>query len=759
MKHIHIVKLSAVVGTIYDSSTRIHCVSSFPLTHLRSYDVAFSRNSEYVMRNTALAVHSNEQTWTSSSSRSQKRSYTSRRTSNLKRRSRDILQIFEQLSKQQSLGGKRNQLLEHEVDKLLENTDLTQHLVPRDASSLIRLLGRNRIYEAMLNFCRRYCRDITDSASNERKPNIYTKSDAQESVLYCYTAAIGACSKPVHSSDPSSANKEKYRNKKFLLSLLDEMEHRYTALGEVIKPNSYTLSAVLLGVDNGPEAVEVLNLFEKKYCADQSDHSIVTVQVYNAAILACCSRSFKGKTNEETSNDVEGWQLGLFLYNRMKRYEPAPNEQTHMAVLQALAEFGQLRVAMAIFDHVKNECSLESLSKLYQPLLKSCAVAANADTAQALLQQMKDDGIKVTTDHLNLFLSTLAKCNMHTKALEVLQEMIRLQDSDPAISPDIFTFNTVLSACANANEYESARDLLDDMKEGLYLVPDQDKLHGSMVEIRPDVISYNTVISCADPVSALELITEMRLTRRHRVGVIHPNSISYTNAIARCRKASTNSDPEIRQYAFDIAFTLFELAKESALDNTVPTVDLNVYLYSSMIWVAESVGNYKAAIQLLRSMECPPNAVCYDGVISSFSKRGMHREALYLYYEMQKLGLEATRNVYLKLAFAVNNARDPEVFNSPRKKAALLEGVLSQMSNRDRAVSIGGPLFELLIRCHANKAESGSSSAASRKVYDQIVGSVDNACLSVMARAYASESNWEEAVMLMHCSDIVKESR
>jgi hypothetical protein len=126
---------------------------------------------------------------------------------------------------------------------------------------------------------------------------------------------------------------------------------------------------------------------------------------------------------------------------------------------------------------------------------------------------------------------------------------------------------------------------------------------------------------------------------------------------------------------------------------------------------------------------------------------------------MQKIGLEATRNVYLKLAFAVNNARDPAVFNSPRKKAALLEGVLSQMSNRDRAVSIVGPLFELLIRCHANKAESGSSSAASRKVYDQIVGSVDNACLSVMARAYASESNWEEAVMLMHCSDIVKESR
>jgi pentatricopeptide repeat protein len=759
----HFVKLSAVVCfslTIYESSTRIHCVSSFQLTHLHSYDLRVPRNSRYAMRNGALAVHSDEQTsLTSSSSRSQQRTYKSRRTSNLRRQSRETLQLFEQWNKQQSPAAKRNEVLEHEVDKLLESTDLTQLLVPRDASSLIRLLGRNRIYDAMLKLTRRYCRHIIDSASVEREPHGYAKEDAQESVLYCYTAAIGACSKPTYSSSPSTTNEETYRNKTFLLSLLDEMEHNYTASGEVIKPNSYTLSAVLLGVDNGPEAVEVLNLFERKYCADQSDHSIVTVQVYNAAISACCSRSPNGEIKEESSNAVEDWQLGLFLYNRMKRYDPAPNEQTHMAVLQALAEFGQVRVAMSIFDDVKNECSLGSLSNLYKPLLKSCATAAKSDAAEALLQQMKNDGVIVTTDHMNLFLLSLAKCNMHTKALEVLQEMINLQDSEPLMAPDIFTFNTVLSACANANEYEAARELLDDMKEGLYSVPYQGNLHRLMVEIRPDVISYNTVISCADPVSALELINEMRLTRRHRVGVVHPNSISYTNAIARCRKASTSSDPETRQYAFDIAFTLFEMARDSALDNTVPTVDLNVYLYSSMIWVAESVGNYKAAVQLLRSMECPPNAICYDGVISACGKRGLYREALFFYYEMQNIGLPATKNVYMKLAFAINNARAPEIFASPRKKAALLEGVLSQMSNRDRSVSIGGPLFEALIRCHANKAEAGSSSAASRKVYDQIVGPVDNACLSAMLRAYASESNWEDAVMLVHCSDIVKESR
>ena len=155
-------------------------------------------------------------------------------------------------------------------------------------------------------------------------------------------------------------------------------------------------------------------------------------------------------------------------------------------------------------------------------------------------------------------------------------------------------------------------------------------------------------------------------------------------------------------------------------------------------------------------MECPPNSICYDGVISALSKRGRHREALYFYYEMQKLGLQATWNVYHKLAFAINNSRDPEVFSSPRKKAALLEGILSQMPTRDKSVQIGGPLFELAIRCHGNKAEPGSSHSAARAVFDQIIGPVDNACLSVMTRVYSSCSMWEEAVMLLHCSDIVK---
>lgn len=148
----------------------------------------------------------------------------------------------------------------------------------------------------------------------------------------------------------------------------------------------------------------------------------------------------------------------------------------------------------------------------------------------------------------------------------------------------LFFFTYV--ACANAEDYEGAQALLDQMNGGRFKFPVQSNNFSNKVreaEIKPDVISYNTVISCADPETALALIQEMRLTRRNREGVVLPNSVSFTNAISRCRVASTSDDLESRESALDIAITLLDCAKTFE-------VDLNVFVYSAAIWTAEAVG-------------------------------------------------------------------------------------------------------------------------------------------------------------------------
>lgn len=644
--------------------------------------------------------------------------------------------------------------------------NLSQHIISRDASSLIRLLGRNGCHDAMLEFCRRYCRDIIDASievsAYPGQPSV-SRSNADEAVLFAYTAAIAACSKPPLASTlvVNRSYNSKYRTRSFLLSLLDEMENGY---GETIRPNSYTLSAVLLGIDGGTDARQILDSFENKYGEDVSDEAnntttsekILTVQVYNVAISACGRRSSK-ESNKGGFKGIEGWQQALSILQTMRRQGPIPNEQTYTAVFHAMADSGKIKVAISLLDELRKSSLVDISSKLFLPLLKACAKASSANMAQTMLKYMKEDSLEITTEHMNLFLLALANCKMNVRALGVLKEMIHSQKEDPLAGPNLVTLNTVLLACANADDYEACYALFEQMKEGAYLMIDESQT--KLIEIRPDVVSYNTVISCSDPETALELVNEMRLTRRNRIGIVLPNAVTYTNAITRCRNAvddDTDTDPEVRQYIFEIALALFDLARDNTLDGK--ETDLNVYVYSSLIWCAEAVGNYAVAVQLLRDMKCPPNNICYDGVISALSQSGLHRETLYFYYEMKGLNLPATRKTYQKLAYAINNSRDSELFFSPRKKAALMDGVLSGMSDRDRSVNIGGSLFQSLIRHHGDQSEPGASYRAARIVFDSIIGPVDDQNLSAMLLVCSSakpKSLWEEAVTLLHSSDIV----
>jgi len=609
-------------------------------------------------------------------------------------------------------------LLDDEKNSDLTNSNLSRRILPRDASSLIRLLGRNYAHESMLKFCKRYCRDIINSSRNSQ--------DAEEAVLYAYTAAIAAISRP----STSKSTKSTYRSKTSLLSLLNEMESDYTEEGRSIRPNSYTLTAVLLGIDNIDESLNILDMFEEKYSnKEQSDDNIVTVQVYNVVISSC--------SKDSNSN---GWQLALSILQRMRRYGPQPNEETFAMVLQACADCTQMKVALSLLEEIRQSGSITPNSKLYVPLLKVCAKSEDSKTADLIVTLMKDDGLQLTTEILNIYLSSLAKDGLHLRALGILQhDMIE----NPLTPPDIYTFNTVLSACANANDCESAYALLENMSAGMYAFHSK---VGILVEVKPDVISYNSVISCAHPEDCVSLIQEMRLTRRYREGVILPNSVTYVNAITQCRNAAIQ-EADNTDSAYEIAMYLFNQARNDQVVNT--------YVYSAAIWMAEVSRDYKTAVQLLR--EAPsPNNVCYDGVISLFSQLGMHREALYFYYEMNNLKLSASRKTYQRLVFAINNSRDRELALSCKRKAALLEGVLSHMPKDDCTIDVGGAIFLSLIRNYGNITDSITSYSNARKVFDSIVGAADDKCLAALLRICSLSNNKaNEAIMLLHSSDVV----
>ncbi|KAL7548212.1 hypothetical protein ACHAWF_011506 [Thalassiosira exigua] len=715
-------------------------------------------------------------------------------------------------------------------------TSLARRLVPRDASSLVRLLGRRGALGPMVEVCRRYCRDVVDDASTIGTEA--AREDAEDAVRHAYAAAIAACARPPRSSSPpplsggsggdgdgGGGGGSRYRSREFLLSLLDEMECGCSEgkgaekegggeggeEGRSIRPNSFVLSAVLLGIDDADDALGVLGEFERRYgkkdatgeepgksgngtalegpqgsaggpridsnpsAEEGAEELVLTVHVYNAAISAC-ARDPRGR----------GWTRALNLLRRMRRDGPRPDARTYALATEACARGGKTKVAISLLDEVRRRSKARTTSPaaddeegeeegaivpsggLYLPLLRACAERGEREAIEYLLRAMKEDSLEVVTEATNLYLKALARAGLHRKALEVLEGMIVAAESAEdaasarsAAPPDVVSCNTVLAALADAGDYDAARSLLDRMIDG-------------SIAVRPDIISYNSLISCApDAEAALDIVLEVRLTRRTRAGAVMPNARTYATAASRCRRAARSgaSDPAT---ALEAALHLLDLARDDggAVDGEADAA----HVHSAAIWTAAEVGDHRTALRILREMQRgdrPPNGVCYDGVVAAFARRGMHREALCAYFEMKAAGSAASRTTYRELARAIDSSPD---LVAPGDRAALLEGILAGMDEEDRRARTGGPLVASLVRNHGNATVAlrsrgtrpkshgggggGASYEAARRAFDSIVGPADDACLSAMLQVCASvdPARHEEAVALLHSSDVVDES-
>ncbi len=385
--------------------------------------------------------------------------------------SKEILGLCEQIEDKQCL--------KEVIDFLMTNTIpndanyLTSLLQPRDQTDLIRMLGSRGMFYTMECLLKHIAINSTRHQKNRIK-----------NMQYAYTAAITALAK--------SAN-PKYRQRSELL--LGEMDH----LG--IPPNSYVLTAILLAVEGGKAAKD---LIQRAYGYSGIE---VDVNVYNSAIYAC-SRGVK-----------DGWQAALSLFREMPKRGLKPNQQTYASLLQACAKSGQVKVAFSLFEEMRKIPGMKRPGpKVWGAVLRACSVAGDWEKAIKMIFTMSNEGETINVIHMNSVLASLAKVGNDALALDVLNAMQEGQStiffrtifstSKSCISvdddcfqtlpfPDLVSINTVLTAFAERNNQIEAVKLLDRMKNGDF-------------SCKPDIISYNLVMSTfQQPIEGIELIHEV----------------------------------------------------------------------------------------------------------------------------------------------------------------------------------------------------------------------------------------------------------
>ncbi|KAI2512794.1 PPR repeat [Fragilaria crotonensis] len=557
----------------------------------------------------------------------------------------------------------------------------------------------------------------------------------------------------VYSSVISSlAQSKEKRHSQQAFQLLQQMNQRG------VRPNKFTFTALFHHIHGAKDARLFLQSLRQ-----QNYKEVDTVEVYNAAIHACTRRQRQHHdANSGTMDDPDAWQTALHLYRTMRTLGLVPNRSTYSSLMLACAHAGQVKIAMALLD----DMPMLPNDVVWGAALTVCARAGDYQQSLLILQKMQSLDAVATTRHVSAHLAALAKSGQDVVCLKVLEALQQKQpieldhvDSDTGarrqlvlqpVPLDLVIVNTVIYACAQAGNYNDARRLLTDLKNGDYVAGHvapakttvsnsrRETLASPVVVLQPDEITYNTVISaCTDATQVKALVKEMRMSRRHRQGQVPPTAKTYTVAIAACK------------YDFETAMYLLQ---DSIHDGIIP----NVFMYSAAIWIAEKCGKADEALRLLEEMKaasCEPNDVSYGGVIAAIACHGRALEAIQLFAEMKDKSLATNAKIFGRLAESIHRT---SLQDKSTDTLSLLESVLGHMSPSDFSVKVAGPILEALI------LEYGMSDRFddALSVFERISGPTNGPCLRAILSACAlAPDRWEVALDLLHSCDIVEGAR
>ena len=491
-----------------------------------------------------------------------------------------------------------------------------------------------------------------------------------------------------------------------------------------IRPSSFTLATIFRSAKDATEVARI----REKYLPEKE---LWTTEVFESAIRACTA----GEA------DVLAWKTALKVRDVwMKQDDVLPTTPIYVALFEALANMPHISSEEGqkiLNDMLKTADEHPELfqigdNRLWGTILQAFAARQDDTKALQVLRTMNERNVVPNGIHCTIFIKMLS----FTRGDEVVVQFLNImsgipcsvQDFDGLTTaiPDQIVVLAVLSALSRNNNYELANEVLYNMK---------DRKYGE--DAPPNEQAYNLVLAtCDSPVRAKDLVREMRLTRRHRTGVIAPSLRTYSRAIAVCRKAGD----------LEMAMRLFELVKDDGLEP-------DVYIFSAVIWTAAEIGDFTHVKRMMDEMMrsgVKPNIISYNGLLAAYERGRRFDEMVECFLDLQE-ETAATASTFHILSRAARKVIDiPE-------RCSFLEKIYQNMKVDDKHVSIGGRLVETYI--FALGIERRYEDA--KIVFESIQGASDAPILRsiLFACSNAEPPAWEDALEILHTSDIFFQSR
>lgn len=283
-----------------------------------------------------------------------------------------------------------------------------------------------------------------------------------------------------------------------------------TLLGEKLNilgtsASAYTTVIAQLGKAHRPDLAEAVVRWMRARSADVPSLQ-PSAYHYNALI----------KTYER-DRDASG---ALRTISEMSEWGIKPDIVTYNTALSVFRAAGKLRNALEMMDEMSRE-GVEPDTCSFNTVLSTCQRQENWQRGSALITRMRLGGIAMDVFTYTTYISLCERCKKWDAAFEIFDQM-KLR----GVPANLYVYNSLINVCRSAaavaltsrvrkNYVRRAFDLLRDIEPGT----------GSS----PDLVSYNSLLSVAMTAKqylvCLDVLDEMEI-----VGVV-PDIVTYSTVI------------------------------------------------------------------------------------------------------------------------------------------------------------------------------------------------------------------------------------
>mmetsp|Transcript_10079 Transcript_10079/g.28942 ORF Transcript_10079/g.28942 Transcript_10079/m.28942 type:complete len:760 (+) Transcript_10079:484-2763(+) len=275
-----------------------------------------------------------------------------------------------------------------------------------------------------------------------------------------------------------------------------------------------------------------------------------------------------------------------------------PNVKTYTTAISAFTRAGDWERAMELFDDME-EAGVEADIHAYNSLLSACAAAGSWHKARDVFNAIRRRGVQPDVRSYNAFMSALERCEQPDRGLQLLSRMESSegrksgdgQEPMPDITPNLVTYNTLLSCLGKAKRLEDARRVLRQMKAA---------------GLQPDAVTCTAMMVACDRTQQWEAAAQ--LFEEFRAAGVELNTTNYNSLLSVFRNAKE----------VDRALQLFESMKEPGSH-----VEVDIVTYSTLISCLERSGEWKAALERFDQMLAAglePNSYIFQAVLSACEK-------------------------------------------------------------------------------------------------------------------------------------------